>query len=186
MSDTNIQAGSAQEAQRAQAGSDLKDSQNEVNQIKNQCQDCLTSSLQKAGKENTLNKKEAIEKLELIKETTQNEEIKNKMDQLMTQVEQARNTELNDTVKIKAFLEQSFQNLNTQKPELQNAAVMLGGDDKNPFKTNNPFGPQLIKATSKMEKTETGDTKTKPQEQTKPEEQEEKPSLWKRIKGIFG
>ncbi|MFC1617560.1 hypothetical protein ACFL2K_05010 [Candidatus Margulisiibacteriota bacterium] len=168
-----------------------KETASQEQQLKSQCEDCLSSSIVKDAKAEEgqkLNKAEAIEKLELIQKTADNQDVKTKIDSLINQLQSAKNSEMNSFNKIQALVEAALkQNVEAKKSELDSVQVQLqNAAADNPFKPKDPFAPTII---TPPEKSNRAEDKPRPQKglaaSQKKTESKTKGSIFQKMLNLF-
>ncbi len=110
---------------------------------KSQCKDCLKSSITKGSDGPKLNTADAIEKLDLVKQTLTDDTLKAKIDVLKDTLQAEKPKDLAKPDHLKAILDKAFQTQQASasaKLNQQQQQVQL-----NPFQAENPFAPKVYK-----------------------------------------
>lgn len=159
-----------------------RESNTKDREAQSQCEDCLKSSKVKSqdGKVG-FNKTEAIEKLDLLKQTIEKVDIKDKIEALKDQVHQADTHLLSDPIKMKNLVDQVFQSTQQSVEKMEASQMALLSDSANPFKVDNPFAAKVIQKTTQSSKIE-----DKPKDNPQfSEEADEPDSFFKKLNRFF-
>lgn len=150
-----------------------------IDSYRQKCADCLKSSVGNINEQKKIITAEAVEKLDLLQKTSNDENIKNTISTLTNSIKNENNNSLS-AADIQKKIELAFQNNNevnkALKPEQEK--TNLENIDKNPFKPDNPFAPKAI-VIQPLENI------AKPQNDPKKESQKDKEKKSTRIKSAL-
>jgi hypothetical protein len=147
-----------------------------ADKTKQDCLACLQSSTNK--KTAKLNRPDAIQKLDLLKETTSDPVLRNKIDLLVNAVQ---NQDIEATFskhKIQELIEELFTSTNTSRKQTQHEGISVTLSTPNIL--SHPYATKIAQ-TSKDNKSEDKEKKEKSQED---ETKEEKRSFFQKIKKL--
>lgn len=112
--------------------------------IKNQCEKCIKSSSTKSDEGMSVNKTEAIEKLDLLKQTINNTDMHKKIDLLMDQLHQLDSKLMLDQTQTQELISKAFQPVQAREDVANTQTAKLIAAQANPFKPDNPFAAKVV------------------------------------------
>jgi len=148
MSDSASQISSHAISHSETAQTSMKSDQDHT---KTQCEDCLKTSMTKTKEgQMQLDKTRAVEKLDLVKDIAQTQDLKNKIQFLIDQILRTDTAHISNLSEITDIVKQSFQE--KVQPIMEAQTGQLTSNMRNPFKPENPFAAKVITKVREAEK----------------------------------